>query len=120
MKFIVALLSIFILLSCNSDDKKATVGVEEKATAATDGETLFKANCASCHRCDMDFTGPALRGSMERWTDKKLLFEFIREPQKVIMKDVYAKNLLNKYQSAMTAFPQLSDADIQAILNYCK
>ncbi len=120
MKFIVALLSISILLSCNSDDKKATVGAEEKTTAATDGETLFKANCASCHKCDMIFTGPPLRGSLDRWKDKQLLFEFIREPQKVIMKDAYAKSLLDKYQSAMTAFPQLSDADIQAILNYCK
>jgi mono/diheme cytochrome c family protein len=119
MKFVAFIFTI-ILLSCNGKDRKAVENTEQSTVKVDDGESLFKNNCASCHKCDRDFTGPALRGSMERWTDKKLLFEFIREPQKVIMKDTYAKNLLNKYQSAMTAFPQLSDADIQAILNYCK
>ena len=27
---------------------------------AQDGEALFKANCAACHKPDKDFTGPAL------------------------------------------------------------
>ncbi len=29
---------------------------------AADGEALFKANCASCHKADKDFTGPMLKG----------------------------------------------------------
>jgi cytochrome c551/c552 len=33
---------------------------------AADGEALFKANCASCHKPDKDFSGPALKG----WKDK--------------------------------------------------
>jgi cytochrome c551/c552 len=33
---------------------------------AADGEALFKANCAACHKPDKDFTGPALKG----WKDR--------------------------------------------------
>ena len=33
---------------------------------AQDGEALFKAKCASCHKPDKDFTGPKLQG----WKDR--------------------------------------------------
>lgn len=115
MRYCAFLIAIIALFSCNGNkDKTYTAPVEASA-----GETLFKQNCASCHKPDMDFTGPALSGSTGRWKDKKLLFEFIRNPDKVILKDDYAKALLDKYQAKMTAFPSLTDAEIQSILDYC-
>ena len=33
---------------------------------AQDGQSLFKTYCASCHKPDADFTGPALKGARER------------------------------------------------------
>ena len=33
---------------------------------AADGEALFKANCASCHKPLEDYTGPKLQGARER------------------------------------------------------
>ncbi|MDB5281343.1 MAG: hypothetical protein JWO06_418, partial [Bacteroidota bacterium] len=33
----------------------------------TEGKTLFKANCASCHNPKVDGTGPALNGVTARW-----------------------------------------------------
>lgn len=31
------------------------------------GRALFKSNCASCHNPTSDGTGPALKGTVERW-----------------------------------------------------
>ena len=33
---------------------------------AADGEALFKANCANCHKPLEDFTGPKLQGARKR------------------------------------------------------
>lgn len=87
------------------------------------GKILFKTNCASCHNRNMidNITGPALRGTVKRWQGREdLLKEWIRNSQKVIASgDTYAVNLYNKYnKSVMTAFPNLSDDDIKALLVY--
>ena len=86
------------------------------------GKALFKANCASCHNKNMktDMTGPALGGVEERWEDKKLLYQFIRNSQAVIKSgDAYAVNLYEKYdKTQMTAFPSLTDEEIEGILKY--
>ena len=33
---------------------------------SSNGEALFKANCASCHKPDKQYVGPALKGARER------------------------------------------------------
>lgn len=86
------------------------------------GKALFKANCAACHNKNMksDMTGPALGGVQERWENEKLLYQFIRNPQAVIKSgDTYAVSLYEKYhKTEMTAFPDLTDEEIEAILEY--
>lgn len=83
------------------------------------GKSLFNSNCAACHKLDKDMTGPALRGVAER-LEKDWLFEWIRNSSKMIKAgDPYAVEIFEKYnKTAMTAFPQLSDADLENILAY--
>ena len=115
MRNISLLIIIAAMAGCGTTDKKAKV----PSVVNNNGEQLFKNNCASCHKCDVDFTGPALKGSLERWGDKALLYEFIRNPFKVIRKSEYAQDLQRKFGGAqMTAF-ELSDQEIDAIFNYC-
>jgi cytochrome c2 len=86
------------------------------------GKTLFKNKCASCHNKDMKskMTGPALGGAQERWGDDVALYSWIRNSAAMVSKGhpraVAIYNEFNK--SVMTAFPELSDADIANILGY--
>jgi mono/diheme cytochrome c family protein len=87
---------------------------------AADGEALFKANCASCHKPDKDFTGPALKGARDREPSKTWVYEWVKNSANVIEKgDKYAKDLYAKWnKTQMTAFPNLKNEEIDAILDY--
>ena len=114
------------------------------------GERLFKANCASCHKIDTDFTGPSLAGVTYR-RPKQWLYDFTRNSaamvsgQKIIQSinntlsgndlplvdssrevfvedfDFYSICLYNKWNKlAMTSFANMSDADLDALYAYIK
>jgi hypothetical protein len=85
---------------------------------AADGEALFKANCASCHKPDKDFTGPALKGARDREPSKTWVYDWVHNVNAYLEKDAYAKTLLAKYNARMTPFPQLKNEEIDAILDY--
>src|SRR5258708_1282945 len=102
MKIIFVFIAIITMFGCGTTDKKKA---EEPPLTSINGEELFKNNCASCHKCNMDFTGPALKGSIERWGDKALMYEFIRNPWAATQKNEYAQNLQKKFNGAlMTSF----------------
>ena len=84
------------------------------------GKRLFQSQCASCHLIFKNATGNALAGVENRWPDKKELFAFIRNPEMIISKNSYVRKLKDEYGSVMTAFPDLTDDEIQAILDYIK
>jgi mono/diheme cytochrome c family protein len=90
------------------------------AFAAPDGQALFKSNCASCHNPLKDATGPALQGVDKRVPSKEWLYKWVHNSSSVIASgDKYANELYNKWQkTAMTAFPNLSNEDIDAIVTY--
>lgn len=89
-----------------------------------DGKALFKANCASCHNKNMkdNLTGPALGGTQERWADypQEDLYGWIRNSQKMISDGhPRANEVWNDWKpTVMTAFPNLTDADIEQLLLY--
>jgi cytochrome c551/c552 len=87
---------------------------------AQDGEALFKANCANCHKPDADFTGPALKGWASRIPDPEWVYRWVASPSAMIASgDAHATALFAKWKpTVMTAFPQLKKADIDAILKY--
>jgi cytochrome c551/c552 len=86
--------------------------------SAADGEALFKANCASCHKPDKDFTGPALKGARDREPSKTWVYDWVHNSTELIQKDAYAKGLYAKWKAQMTAFPNLKNEEIDAILDY--
>ena len=90
------------------------------ASFAQDGHALFQANCASCHKVNEKLVGPALAGVESRWPSKELLHDWVHNSTKVIQSgNEYAVSLFNDNNKIqMTAFPQLSDKDIDAILAY--
>ncbi|MBC7936534.1 MAG: c-type cytochrome [Rhizobacter sp.] len=86
---------------------------------AQDGEALFKSKCASCHKVDKDFTGPALQGWSSRIPSPDWIYKWIASPAKMIATDPYAKQLADKWKpSVMTAFPELKKEEIDAILAF--
>jgi cytochrome c551/c552 len=109
----------FIILLTFSNSLKAQDGDPAK------GKTLFNTNCAACHQLDKKMTGPALRNiesklADEQGLDRAWLTAWIHNSAGVIKSgDAYANKIFNEYnQTAMTAFPQLSDQDISDILAY--
>jgi cytochrome c2 len=122
MKIIFFFITLFFVGCNNSAENNTTNNTQENITATnTNGETLFKANCASCHRFAENYVGPALAGVVSRWESKALLYDFVRNSQDVISRNAYAKKLFEEYkQSPMLPYPQLNDEDIQSILNYCE
>ncbi len=87
---------------------------------AQDGKALFQSNCASCHNPFKVVTGPALQGVTSRVPDKALLHAWIHNNQKVLASgNPYFNNLFVQFnKTPMNVFPDLSDKDIDAILNY--
>lgn len=92
---------------------------------AVKGKTLFNQNCAACHALDRKMTGPALanvatRLAADEGLDKVWLSAWIRNsPGMIKAGDAYANKIYNEYnKAAMTAFPTLSDGDIDDILAY--
>lgn len=87
---------------------------------AQDGKALFRGKCASCHAIDKDLTGPALKGLLERAGSKELLFAWIRDNKKVIASgNKYYNDVYKKWNKAsMNLFPELTDAELDAITQY--
>jgi mono/diheme cytochrome c family protein len=87
---------------------------------AQDGKAIFQQKCAACHAVDKNLTGPMLKGVEDRWPNKTDIYAWIHNSAALIKAGhprataVYAE--YNKIQ--MPAFPELTNADIDAILAY--
>lgn len=104
----VALVLLFAVSSLQAQDPKA-------------GETIFKANCSSCHKVFGKFLGPELAGVSERHDEAWLLKWIHNAPAMIASGDPAALELDAQYpNAAMSAFPTLSDDDILNILSYIK
>jgi mono/diheme cytochrome c family protein len=107
-KLLAGILSIFLLLSTH------------QSFAAPDGKTLFQNNCASCHNPLKDATGPALQNADKNWPDPEWGHRWVHNPSGMIASgDKHANELFAKYKpTVMTAFPNLSNEDIDAVIKY--
>ena len=86
---------------------------------AQDGEALFKANCATCHKPNEDYTGPALKGARDREPSKDWVYNWVHNSAAVRVSDPYGKGLFEKWtKTQMNTFPQLKNEEIDAILKY--
>jgi mono/diheme cytochrome c family protein len=117
LSFILLRLSLVVLIAFSS-----SLNAQEDAAA---GKSLFNANCASCHKLNKKMTGPALanvetRLAEEEGLDREWLYAWIKNSNGMIKSgDAYANKIYKEYNgTAMTAFPQLSNTDIDNILAY--
>ena len=99
-------------------------GIFEGGDAAK-GESLFKANCASCHKTSEEvLAAPGLKDIDVRWKGKDaLIVKWIQNPQAAAASgDAYIKGLLDKYVPTFgwMAGQAVSEADIKDILTYVK
>ncbi|MCD6012306.1 MAG: cytochrome c class [Flavipsychrobacter sp.] len=77
-------------------------------------------NCASCHNPIKDATGPALKGIRGSLPGGDWIYNWVHNSAALIAAgDPEAVKIFTKYnKTAMTAFPQLSNEEIDAILKY--
>jgi mono/diheme cytochrome c family protein len=97
-----------------------TLNKQKQITPLEAGKKLFSENCKSCHHVFVELTGPALMGSDIKMPDKELLYEFIRNNQKVLASgNCYYNFLYNKWnKTAMNNFSAFSYDDIDNIYKY--
>jgi len=132
---IVSLLLLAVLLtfsnniSAQADNAADAASEAEQTTAETPeadgvgdteaGEALFKANCAACHKLYKKSTGPALFEVSKKY-DRAWLYKWINNSAALIASgDAKAIKVFEENnKSPMTAFPGLSETDIDNILAY--
>ena len=84
---------------------------------AKNGKKLFNSNCAACHKLDKDLVGPALGGITEK-RENAWLKAWIKDNAEFQKVDSDAKEAAAYSPTAMNAFPQFSDQEIDDILEY--
>lgn len=89
---------------------------------AAKGEALFKAKCTTCHKIETKLIGPALGPTLASDKDDVWLTKWIQNSGALIAAgDKKAVAIYNEYnQAGMTAFTDLSDADVAGILAYVR
>lgn len=114
------------------DSEQADSGGSEDSITNTDGDPaagkqIFNQNCAACHALDRKMTGPALGNVEQKIQDeaglgRDWIYKWIKNSAGLISSgDEYANEIYNEYnKTAMTAFPTLSNEDIDNILAYTK
>jgi mono/diheme cytochrome c family protein len=84
-----------------------------------EGRKLFKSQCASCHKLDRKLVGPALGGVEERRENDWLKAWIKNNAELRASGDADAIAIFEEFNgSVMSAFPQLSDQQIDDILYY--
>lgn len=101
----------------------SVAGASPEVLAQSEGEVLFKANCASCHNLDRKLTGPALRGAVDRWDGEiDEMVAFIKNSQGYMKagrpKSAYASKLYDEYNKTLMPAQSVSEDQAKAILTY--
>ena len=137
-KLLTCTLVVYLLLSYSlfaqeeSPEQNDAVATEVEAVPSDSGsgdvakgKQLFNQNCAACHALNRKMTGPALanvetRLAEDEGLDKEWLYAWIKNSAGMISSgDAYGNKVYTEYnQAAMTAFPTLSNTDIDNILAY--
>jgi cytochrome c2 len=93
-------------------------GAQEVDPGVERGNTIFKTNCAACHKLEGKLIGPPLLHIEDKY-DAAWLKLWIKDNTALIASgDKLAKTASEYSPIAMTPFPQLSDQDIEDVLKY--
>jgi mono/diheme cytochrome c family protein len=112
----------FSLTSFAQDAAPADATEAPVATLGGDpvkGKELFNSNCAACHKLDGKSTGPALRGIAEKH-DMPWMYKWVHNSAALIKSgDKAAVKVFEENNKVpMTAFPALSESNIDDIIAY--
>jgi mono/diheme cytochrome c family protein len=118
-------LALMLTFSLSSNAQSATPAVDATTTTASaggdpaKGKELFNSNCAACHKLDAKSTGPALRGISNKY-DMAWIYKWVHNSSDLIKSgDAKAVKVFEENnKTVMTAFPQISEADIDNIIAY--
>jgi len=95
--------------------KKLNLGPIDKAMA-TEGEKIFESKCASCHKLDERYTGPAQRNVLQRVTPE-FFMNTVLNPDENLEKHPHSKEMLAQYMTKMTN-QNVNLKDARALLEY--
>ncbi len=121
--FCLALMLVFSVTSFAQDAAPAATDAAAAAPATggdpVKGKELFNANCAACHKLDAKSTGPALRGVAGKY-EMSWIYKWVHNSSDLIKSgDAAAVKVFEENNKVvMTAFPQLSEGDIDNIIAY--
>ena len=79
--------------------KKLNLGPINK-TMADEGEKIFESKCASCHKLDERYTGPAQRNVLQRVTPE-FFMNTVLNPDENLEKHPHSREMLAKYMTKM-------------------
>jgi mono/diheme cytochrome c family protein len=113
------LLALMLTFSVSHSTYASTTVLPVQAVDTAQGKALFKANCAACHKLYKKATGPALFEVGNKY-DREWLYKWIKNSQELVKAgDATAVKIFEENnKSVMTAFPTLTNADIDNILAY--
>jgi cytochrome c len=95
--------------------KKLNLGPIDK-TMAAEGEKIFESKCATCHKLDERYTGPAQRNVLQRVTPE-FFMNTVLNPDENLEKHPHSKEMLAKYMTKMTN-QNVTLKDARALLEY--
>lgn len=95
--------------------KKLNLGTIDK-TMALEGEKIFESKCASCHKLDERYTGPAQRNVLQRVTPE-FFMNTVLNPDENLEKHPHSKEMLAQYMTKMTN-QNINLKDARALLEY--
>jgi cytochrome c2 len=122
MFFSLALMLTFSLTSIAQVATPAAAAEVPVTTQGGDpvkGKELFNSNCAACHKLDGKSTGPALRAISEKH-EMSWIYKWVHNSSDLIKSgDAAAVKVFEANNKVpMTAFPALSEGDIDNIIAY--
>ena len=95
--------------------KKLNLGPIDE-TIAAEGEKIFESKCASCHKLDERYTGPAQRNVLQRVTPE-FFMNTVLNPDENLEKHPHSKKMLAEYMTKMTN-QNVNLKDARALLEY--
>ena len=95
--------------------KKLNLGPIDK-TMAAEGEKIFESKCATCHKLDERYTGPAQRNVLQRVTPE-FFMNTVLNPDENLEKHPHSKKMLAEYMTKMTN-QNVNLKDARALLEY--
>ncbi len=101
--------------------KEVVTGEQKVDPKVAKGKKIFKANCVACHKLDKKLIGPPLGGITEK-RERDWLHAWIKDNNALRKSgDALAKQVFeDNNKQVMTAYPHLSEEDIDALLAYFK